>query len=54
MQLFVSTFQKNGNTCDQRFLGTLAFNTTDPANLEAMMSTNFKGPNHFAVTNFFI
>ena len=43
MELFLLHFRQTGNTLDQVFLGTQAFGTIDPANLEAMLSTNFKG-----------
>ena len=43
MELFLFHFRQTGNTLKQRFLLTPAFGTIDPANLEAMLSTNFKG-----------
>ena len=43
MELFLFHFRQTGNTLEQVFLGTQAFGTVDPANLEAIMSTNFKG-----------
>ncbi|KAK5203419.1 hypothetical protein LTR47_010348 [Exophiala xenobiotica] len=42
MELFLFHFRQTGNTLDQVFLGTRAFGTIDPANLEAILSTNFK------------
>ena len=43
MELFLFHFRQTGHTLEQVFLGTQAFGTVDPANLEAIMSTNFKG-----------
>ena len=43
MELFLFHFRQTGNTLGQVFLGTQAFGTVDPANLEAILSTNFKG-----------
>lgn len=43
MELFLFHFRQTGNTLEQVFLGTQAFGTVDPANLEAILSTNFKG-----------
>lgn len=42
MELFLFHFRQTGNTLEQVFLGTQAFGTVDPANLEAILSTNFK------------
>jgi len=42
MQLFTFRFQQTGNTLKQVFLGNPSYSTTDPENLEAMMSTSFK------------
>ncbi|KIW02606.1 hypothetical protein, variant [Verruconis gallopava] len=42
MELFLFHFRQTGNTLEQVFLGTKAFGTIDPANLEAILSTNFK------------
>lgn len=36
-------FQDVGNTLEQKFLGTIAFGTVEPKNLEAMLSTQFGG-----------
>jgi hypothetical protein len=44
MELFLFHFRQTGNTLEQVFLGTKAFGTIEPANLEALLSTNFKGP----------
>ena len=43
MELFLFHFRQTGNTLKQVFLLTPAYGTIDPANLEAMLSTNFKG-----------
>jgi hypothetical protein len=43
MELFLFHFRQTGNTLQQIFLGTPAFGTIDPANLEAILSVNFKG-----------
>ena len=43
MELFLFHFRQTGYTLEQVFLGTQAFGTVDPANLEAILSTNFKG-----------
>ena len=43
MELFLFHFRQTGNTLEQVFLGTQAFGTIDPANLEAILSTDFKG-----------
>lgn len=42
MELFTFHFRDVGNTLEQRFLGTRAFGTIEPKNLEAMMSSNIK------------
>ena len=42
MELFLFHFRQTGNTLEQVFLGTQAFGTVDPANLEAMLSSNFQ------------
>ena len=46
MELFLFHFRLWGNTLEQVFLGTKAFGTIEPANLEAILSTNFKGAHH--------
>ena len=43
MELFLFHFRIWGTTLEQNFLGTRAFGTIEPANLEAILSTNFKG-----------
>jgi hypothetical protein len=43
MELFLFHFRLWGTTLEQIFLGTRAFGTIEPANLEAILSTNFKG-----------
>lgn len=43
MELFLFHFRQTGNTVEQDFLGTPAFATIEPANLEALLSTKFKG-----------
>lgn len=43
MELFLFHFRQTGNTIEQVFIGTTAFDTIEPANLEAMLSTKFKG-----------
>ena len=42
MELFTFHFRQTGYTLEQVFLGIRCFGTADPANLEAMFSTNFK------------
>lgn len=43
MELFLLHFRQTGNTAEQVFLGTSAFDTIEPANLEAILSTKSKG-----------
>jgi hypothetical protein len=43
MELFLFHFQDVGNTLEQVFLGTTAFGTIEPRNLQAMFSTQFGG-----------
>jgi hypothetical protein len=43
MELFLFHFRQTGNTLEQKFLGTKAYGTIEPANLEAIFCTNFKG-----------
>lgn len=43
MELFLFHFRQTGHTLEQAFLGTTAFATVDPANLEAILSGSFKG-----------
>ncbi|KFY10203.1 hypothetical protein V491_07770 [Pseudogymnoascus sp. VKM F-3775] len=42
MELFLFHFRQTGWTLEQVFLGTPAFGTVDPANMEAILSSNFK------------
>jgi len=43
MELFLFHFQDVGNTLEQVFLGTPAFGTIEPRNLQAILSTQFSG-----------
>ena len=43
MEFFLFHFRQAGNTLEQVFLGTKAFGTIEPANMEAILGTNFKG-----------
>lgn len=43
MELFAFHFKDVGSTLEQCFLGTRAFGTIEPRNLEAMMSSRFQG-----------
>lgn len=43
MELFLFHFRQTGYTLKQVILKTAAYGTVDPANLEAMLSTNFTG-----------
>lgn len=43
MELFLFHFRQTGCTLEQVFLGVPAFGTVDPANMEAILSSNFKG-----------
>jgi hypothetical protein len=43
MELFLMHFRRWGNTLEQVFLGTHAFGTIEPVNLETILSTKFKG-----------
>jgi hypothetical protein len=43
MELFLFNFRQTGYTLEQKFLGTSAFGTADPANLEVILGTNFIG-----------
>jgi hypothetical protein len=47
MELFLFHFRQTGYTLKQVFLLTPAYGTTDPANLEAILSTNFTGESLF-------
>ncbi|KAF9696347.1 hypothetical protein EKO04_005637 [Ascochyta lentis] len=42
MELLLFHFRQTGNTLEQKFLGTKAYGTIEPANLEAIFSTSFK------------
>lgn len=42
MELFLFHFRQTGSTLQQIFLRTPAFGTIEPANLEAILSSNFK------------
>lgn len=43
MDLFTFHFRDVGTTLEQKFLGTIAFGTIEPRNLEAMMLSKEKG-----------
>ena len=43
MDLFTFHFRDVGTTLKQKFLGTIAFGTIEPRNLEAMMLSQEKG-----------
>ena len=43
MELFKFHFEDVGDTLEQKFLGTIAYGTIEPKNLEAMLSTRFDG-----------
>jgi cytochrome P450 len=43
MELFLFHFRQTGCTLEQKFLGSKAYGTIEPANLEAIFSTNVKG-----------
>ena len=44
MELFLFHFRQTGNTVvEQVFVGTSAFDTIEPANLEALLSTKSRG-----------
>jgi cytochrome P450 len=57
MELFLFHFRLWGTTLEQKFLGTQAFGTIEPANLEAILSTNFQdwgmGPRRKVMFPFF-
>jgi cytochrome P450 len=42
MELFLMHFRRWGNTLEQVFLGSQAFGTIEPVNLETILSTKFK------------
>ncbi|KAI2475917.1 hypothetical protein Ptr902_12743 [Pyrenophora tritici-repentis] len=43
MELFLFHFQQTGSTLEQKFPGTKAYGTIEPANLEAIFSTRGGG-----------
>jgi len=43
MELFLFHFRQTGSTLEQKFLGSKAFGTIEPANLEAIFSSKFNG-----------
>lgn len=43
MELFLFHFRQTGWTLEQVFLGVPAFGTVEPANMEAILSSNFNG-----------
>lgn len=43
MELFLFHFRQTGYTLEQVFLGTSAFGTVDPANIEAILLSNSRG-----------
>ena len=43
MELFLFHFRQTGYTLKQVFLGTPAYGTVEPANMEAILSTRFCG-----------
>jgi cytochrome P450 len=43
MELFLFHFRQTGNTLEQKFLGTRAYGTIEPANVEAILSTESAG-----------
>lgn len=43
MELFLFHFRLWGTTLEQIFLGARTYGTIEPANLEAVLSTNFQG-----------
>ena len=57
MELFLFHFRLWGTTLEQVFLGTRAFGTIEPRNLEAILSTNFQdwsmGSRHRVMLPFF-
>lgn len=52
MELFLFHFRQTGSTLEQKFLGTKAYGSIEPANLEAILSTNFKGSTESLPTYF--
>lgn len=47
MELFLFHFRQTGSTLEQVFLGAKAFGTIEPANMEAILSSSFKGRCYF-------
>lgn len=43
MELFKFHFEDVGDTLEQKFLGTIAYGTIEPRNIEAMLSSGFDG-----------
>ena len=52
MELFLFHFRQTGSTLEQKFLGTKAYGTIEPANLEAIFSTSFKGKHNISIAIF--
>ncbi|XP_014550459.1 hypothetical protein COCVIDRAFT_43025 [Bipolaris victoriae FI3] len=57
MELFLFHFRQTGSTIEQRFLGTKAYGTIEPANLETILSTRFNdfgiGPRRYVTYEMF-
>lgn len=49
MDLFTFHFRDVGATLEQKFLGTVAFGTIEPQNLEAMLSVQLNGEHDSSV-----
>ncbi|KUI62360.1 hypothetical protein VP1G_11399 [Cytospora mali] len=43
LQFFLDVVEDNGTTFEQKLLGARGIDTVDPANVEAILSTNFEG-----------
>lgn len=43
MELFLVHFRQTGSTLEQKFLGSKAYRTIEPANVEAILSSSFRG-----------
>lgn len=43
LRFFVDVVDENGTTFEQELLGARGIDTVDPANIEAVLSTNFDG-----------
>jgi cytochrome P450 len=50
MELFLFHFRQTGNTLEQKFLGTRAYGTIEPANVEAILSTESAGKKTISYT----